>query len=1795
MDTRSSTQPPTGNPGPRPTSSGLRSGSAQLRRLAMLCGCALILLCALTLALTVALPSTAQGTDDVWAAGAMQTPRNSHAAILLPDGRVLAVGGWDGIRTLASAELYDPRTQAWTPTGAMSSTRAYPTATLLPNGQVLVTGGWDNAGAALASVELYDPAADRWSAAAPMSLARAGHTATLLPTGKVLVVGGADDAAAAGAELYDPATNTWITTTGGMGAVRGWHTATLLPGGKVLVAGGWDRERQPLASAELYDPATNTWTVAGRMTAARVAHAATLLPDGRVLVTGGYDGSFLASAELYDPAANGWTATAAMSTPRVYHTATLLRNGKVLVAGGASGNSPSDRAETYHPQAGNWTPAGGMHAAYESHGAILLSNDKVLITGKPGNDHPTAAGPQPPAGGGQNSRLPTPTSQPPMQPTPTPKAANAAGQAEGQAVRNVLDSSVQATTDAVNVEGVGVAAIQASVTASNFATGTTAARLYGVYEASFTLPQNGDRYAMTHYVTFTAQLAPISASNPIAVMAFYDGTNAGRDLWRARVYVNRIGDWNVAFPPGATGLDNQSPPITAFTAIEEATAGLRGMLRVSSETTTVASLPIPIDTIASEMTMTQLGVPKRWYTDDGRAFLPRADTAYRLFFEMPITSTPAVPNPCPTTTLTIANADAFVWNYVNDVMTRGVNVLRVESLGTWAYTDEEIATQKCGTTSNPRACTRQDDCNADLSLFWSNTAFSMTGTTHDLFGGGPNITITQGTTTTLYPNLQSFQRTDRKLQLLLTQFPTVYLQLLLVPEPPFLHNTSWPEAGAASIEASAFPDNVWLGTAGIKPEFRQQLWQTMIARWAAFPNVFWSISNDLGDTATIADDPFYDPTKPGGPYVNNIALADEVGCYIADCPGTPGKDPWRANRPLSFGHLRYRTDSSMAKPWHTYITAYTGSDLSAQQMDGTRKFDVLWPFTYTLKPKPTFNVEDWYEGTWIQNPNYYYRRLFWSYLLSGGGATYGNDEMYQAWQRYSTANLHGLDSITYTQKILDAARIDLALFKPNDKLITVTTQSPPVGVTSQDWADFNRAQVTYRSPHEILAYIPNTASSSVPALNPDGILSAAAATTPAAVTVNMTDFTDEFYAVTWYRADTGAKYPYTITIEGNKSKPPLSYLTRDLEAPNGWEGDVVLHISSLCQSPPNRCLGMDTTELPPGAYLTKTNGTQVILGTVTTPSGTLSATLNTDQNQRVLGNASWRCDRPPAAPQWEDRISCLLQSEFPVSSKDTATVEFYFRRNSKSAIQYFRIAGASSSTADLSDWSKLHEIGLWFGEDDIVSFVSKNGVLQQIRYRRNVPLESNRWYHAQLRVTNKPVNSGYYTAELFLDGALVYTESVWFGEPIFLRGIELYTSWWGAIDELDTTTTPSVWWDGLAMDPPVGQGLYRAFFQQAAGMDADTQATWFDASGGYNTSTYLLVGENTLAKTLLKFNVSAIPANAIVDEATLQVYYAGRSNGNSLTLGAHRVLADWTDSQANWSQRKTGVNWGAAGMGGGSDYAATPEATAAVVGTGGEWVDLNVTSMAQAWIANAANNQGVVLRQNTASGYVIYNFCSEFVDYNSGAICIAGKAPKLILRYHLMPPAPVKATFQRGVNGYTGNQAAWFDAVGGNNNTAELLVGQNGIAKSLLKFDVATIPITATVDEATLQLYYTSRSNGNTLRLGAQRVLVDWVDSQANWTQRQSGVNWGVAGMGSGNDYAALADGTADVGGPEGPWVNLNVTAMMQAWVANPTSNKGMVVLQNAASGYVTYKFCSELGWSPCNAALAPKLTIWYH
>jgi Galactose oxidase, central domain/Kelch motif len=317
-------------------------------------------------------------------AGSMTTRRAAHTATSLPDGRILVAGGFENGSSLASTEVFDPTTEAFTPATNMTVTRAGHTATLLSNGKVLIAGGYN--GSYLANAELYDPATNSFTPASAMNTARSGHVATVLPNGKVLLAGGVGTGWTflASAELYDPVTNTF-TKTGDMLAARESHTATLLGNGRVLIAGG-HRGRRPsntiYSSAEIYDPATGKFTAAGDMTRIRHKHEAVLLADGRVLILGGSDerdgeGAYT-SAEIYDPEKGAFRETGIMNSPRykLQGTAVLLSNGKVLVAGGAS------RAEVFDPSAGTFSyAAGDMETRRLFATATRLRNGQVLIVG----------------------------------------------------------------------------------------------------------------------------------------------------------------------------------------------------------------------------------------------------------------------------------------------------------------------------------------------------------------------------------------------------------------------------------------------------------------------------------------------------------------------------------------------------------------------------------------------------------------------------------------------------------------------------------------------------------------------------------------------------------------------------------------------------------------------------------------------------------------------------------------------------------------------------------------------------------------------------------------------------------------------------------------------------------------------------------------------------------------------------------------------------------------------------------------------------------------------------------------------------------------------------------------------------------------------------------------------------------------------------------------------------------------------------------------------------------------------
>jgi len=315
-------------------------------------------------------------------------PRSGHAAVRLDDGRVLVAGGVadlpDGQRWLASAELFDPRSDSWSPAASMAAARYHPTLTVLPDGRVLVAGGAD-ADEVTAAAEVYDPVADRWSPVPPMSTPRMDAAALLLRTGQVLVAGGQADTTEStslnSAELFDYRTDGWRPAPN----LRGGHAdaiAAVMPDGSALVAGGFDFAggfRLATSAAEYYDPVGARWSAGPPLQLARGLAGYARLGDGSVLAVGGQSRvanvRTEATGEVLDPRSRRWTLLPSSGLLREQPTVTALLSGAALVVGGGR----EQAAQLYLPAAAPPGTAETLGQALAGNGWLLLATGGLIL------------------------------------------------------------------------------------------------------------------------------------------------------------------------------------------------------------------------------------------------------------------------------------------------------------------------------------------------------------------------------------------------------------------------------------------------------------------------------------------------------------------------------------------------------------------------------------------------------------------------------------------------------------------------------------------------------------------------------------------------------------------------------------------------------------------------------------------------------------------------------------------------------------------------------------------------------------------------------------------------------------------------------------------------------------------------------------------------------------------------------------------------------------------------------------------------------------------------------------------------------------------------------------------------------------------------------------------------------------------------------------------------------------------------------------------------------------------------
>ena len=270
------------------------------------------------------------------------------------------------------------------------------------------------------------------------------------------------------------------------------------------------------------------------------------------------------------------------------------------------------------------------------------------------------------------------------------------------------------------------------------------------------------------------------------------------------------------------------------------------------------------------------------------------------------------------------------------------------------------------------------------------------------------------------------------------------------------------------------------------------------ARFGAYPNVIWCFSNDRDLVA--------DGAKLGQRSVP-ASVIDQIGRDMAD------REAWGTL--LTNHQKRFSGYEFAAAPWSDIVTL---EDLD--QIDGAILLD------YRAKADdPVVNDEDRYElYKPPAHPRYFFRRLIWSSLLSGGHATYGGLMTYEPYngrekgvRGYFDAKAEGLlvggaDDFPHIHAFFRDAGLTLVGLRPADDLA----------------GDDPRHAKVIAGDRVIIAYLPNPDSPTPEAADAEG--------SPASCRLRVPPGD---WSVRWFDPRTG-RWEDGPTLEANRPDEPVA-------------------------------------------------------------------------------------------------------------------------------------------------------------------------------------------------------------------------------------------------------------------------------------------------------------------------------------------------------------------------------------------------------------------------------------------------------------------------------------------------------------------------------------------------------------------------------------------------------------------------------------------------------------------------------
>lgn len=381
---------------------------------------------------------------------------------------------------------------------------------------------------------------------------------------------------------------------------------------------------------------------------------------------------------------------------------------------------------------------------------------------------------------------------------------------------------------------------------------------------------------------------------------------------------------------------------------------------------------------------------------------------------------------------------------------------------------------------------------------------------------------------------------------------------------------------------------------------------------------------------------------------------------------------------------------------------------------------------------------------------------------------------------------------------------------------------------------------------------------------------------------------------------------------------------------------------------------------------------------------------------------------------------------------------------------------------------------------------------------------------------------------------------------------------------------------------------------RGAGKDAmiqwRTNTAYADSNYGYLPSyeavAWTWSGAQGVVRSLLQFDLSLIPSNAIITDARLSLYNdptCSENNGEHSSLtgsnvsALQRITTSWDENTVTWNNQPSTTN---------QNQVTLPQSTSIHE----DYLNIDVLNILNDMLQNPSSSFGFMFQLQTEQYYRCMLFASS--DHSD-----CNKHPKLVITYTAPPTTDFfitikpdsstgkDAMIQTRMNStFADTNYGWlpsYEAV------AWTWSGNSGVVRSLLDFDLSVIPSNAVVTDARLTLYNdptSGENNGEHSSLSGsnvsvlQRITSPWIEHSVTWNNQPGTTTQNEVILPQSNS-------------PHQDYSNINVTAIVNDMLQTPSSSYGFMLKLQTEQYYRSMIFASS-DHIECN--LHPKLEIHY-